>query len=202
MRLIGSRPGQLAAVGVALLSLAGCSRSGYQYLENDDAHVFAKLPSDWTVISDSIVNPSLVPSAEASYTGLPGDDTLPWRAEFTHDDEGRILVGRPSGYFGVQPVDARLRDELDVGSLLPFDPADTDSGFEIADRRDVTSGELHGLRMTIQSTDDDYVLDRLVLTDDSSSVVYVVQVQCSRACIDDHQDVIDEMMQTFTVERS
>ncbi len=203
MRSIARMSGSLVAVSLGVLALAGCGRSGYQYIESEDAHVFAKLPESWTITADGIVNPTLIPPDATDFSFLPGDDTLPWRAEFTDDPDGEVVLDQPSGYMTAQPVDARLRDSIDLAALLPFDPNDTADEFELIEQLDVRSGELRGLRMsyTAGSGAGQLLIQRLVLTDDGTSVVYVVQVGCSTACVEDNQDVIDEMMRTFTVER-
>jgi hypothetical protein len=51
----------LRAVGLLLvvagsLLLAACGRSGFQYIENEDDSVFLKIPAEWSVLSEGLVN--------------------------------------------------------------------------------------------------------------------------------------------------
>ena len=48
----------LAAVGAALtMGAAACGASGYQYVENDELGVYAKLPDEWTVYDETDLFP-------------------------------------------------------------------------------------------------------------------------------------------------
>ena len=51
-------PLSLVVVGAALVAgAAACGGSGYQYVENDELGVYAKLPDDWTVYDESDLFP-------------------------------------------------------------------------------------------------------------------------------------------------
>ena len=47
-------------VATAVLA-AGCGRSGYEYVENDDETVFLKIPEEWQVVSEGNVDFAITP---------------------------------------------------------------------------------------------------------------------------------------------
>jgi hypothetical protein len=183
-------------VAVCVSALVACGRSGYQYLESEDERVFAKIPDDWDVVSQGIIDFVLRPSDGSQVRLLPGDDTLPWRARFTADPSGRVGPDHVSGYVDVQPVDARMRDQVTLDVLAEIGTTDG----AIGEPRPIVLGDLEGFRLRLESAGDDpLVNDRLVLTDDRRTVVYVIQAGCRQPCFDDNAAVIDEIMRTFTV---
>ena len=90
MSLNGCVKHALRAVGLLLvvagsLLLAACGRSGFQYIENDDDSVFLKIPADWSVLSEGLVNFTLT-NDDGDLELLPGDSVLPWQAVFAEDE--------------------------------------------------------------------------------------------------------------------
>jgi hypothetical protein len=194
---VRKRPLALWASLAGLLLLAACGESGYQYLESDDEHVFAKIPGDWEIMSEGVVDFALRPEDGSQFRLLPGDDVLPWRAQFTSDPSGRVDPDSPAGYVDVQPVDARMREGLSIERLLELGPG----GETMSDPVPIVLGDLEGFRARYVTDGDDPVVgDRLVLTDDRHTVVYVVQVGCRETCFEANYDEIDEILRTFTVQ--
>ena len=193
-------------IGLAVLALvvllSACGRSGFQYLENTDSGVYAKIPEDWDVMSEGLVDFSL-PGEDGAVSVLPGEGTLPWRAVFGADgDAGFEQVESLIGSIEIQPVDRRLRSELSVEGLLGLDPADPADDIEVLFRAEVTQGELSGLRLIYQTdvAGTPTMVDRMLLSDDRLTTLYEIRMICETGCFAANAAVIEEVMSTFTVE--
>ena len=195
-----SRLAPLALIAVALLA-AACGRSGYQYVENDDDTVFIKIPEDWEVVSQGVVNFTISPDDEIR--GIPGEFILPWRAEFDAAPASRAgSYDYVQGYVEVQPVDLRWQSTLRADQFFPDISSNPDVLEQV--RHDlVTVGDVSGHRMAwkqVTADGDAFVSDRLVLVDSISSKVYQVTFVCTLGCYNANATQIDEIMSTFTVE--
>lgn len=198
--------GRRWSVGTTLVLLAltavACGRSGYQYIENDETGVYAKIPDDWSVISEGLIDFALV-GEDGQMAILPGDDILPWRAYFDAEpDAERGGFDRVLGAVEVQPVDRRLRGSLNLETLVGFDPNAPTDEYRVLYRSDVERGALTGMRLIYETelSGIDNTVDRLMLTDDRFTTVYEVRIFCATACFADNANVIEEIMDTFTVE--
>lgn len=188
----------LVLVATAVLA-AGCGRSGYEYVENDDETVFLKIPEDWQVVSEGNVDFAITPDNNPQ--GLPGERVLPWRAQF-NAAPGINSLDYVAGFVEVQPVDRRMRSTL---SLAQFLPIDLSSGREIeVVRHDlISAGDISGHRIAWKELAPDgreVMGDRLVMTNSLHSVVYTVGLGCTVGCYNANAAEIDEVMRTFTVE--
>ncbi len=192
-----------AALAIMTMVGAACGRSGFQYIENDTDTVFVKIPSNWELLSEGIVD-FTVTNEDGQLELLPGDEVLPWRAVFDASPEAeRGQLKHVAGSVEVQPVDRRLRSGLDLGRFLGFDPNEPTEGVEVLRRYRVSEGRFNGLRIVYRPDLDGSVratVDRVLLTDDRGSAVYDLILFCSVDCYDENQAVIDEIMTTFTVE--
>ena len=188
----------LVLVATAVLA-AGCGRSGYDYVENDDETVFLKIPEDWQVVSEGNVDFAITPDGNYPQI-LPGEDVLAWRAQFGAAPDLNSL-DYVAGFVEVQPVDRRMRSEL---NLAQFFPVDLSAGEVDVVRHDlVTAGDISGHRIAWKQVTPDgleIIGDRLVMTNSLNSVVYTVGVGCTIGCYNANAAVIDEVMRTFTVE--
>ena len=188
----------LVLVATAIL-VAGCGRSGYDYVENDDETVFLKIPEDWQVVSEGNVDFAITPDGNYPQI-LPGEEVLAWRAQFDAAPDLNSL-DYVAGFVEVQPVDRRMRSEL---NLAQFFPVDLSAGEVDVVRHDlVTAGDISGHRIAWrQITPDGLEImgDRLVMTNSLNSVVYTVGVGCTIGCYQANAAAIDEVMRTFTVE--
>ena len=188
----------LVLMATAVLA-AGCGRSGYDYVENDDETVFLKIPEGWQVVSEGNVDFAITPDGNYPQI-LPGEDVLAWRAQFDAAPDINSL-DYVAGFVEVQPVDRRMRSEL---NLAQFFPVDLSAGEVDVVRHDlVTAGDISGHRIAWkQITPDGLEImgDRLVMTNSLNSVVYTVGVGCTIGCYNANAAAIDEVMRTFTVE--
>lgn len=190
----------VALVAMALL-VAACGRSGYEYVENADETVFLKIPEDWQVVSEGNVDFALTPDGNYPQI-LPGEDTLAWRAQFDAAPDTNSL-DFVVGFVEVQPVDRRMRSELNLAEFFPIDPEAAPGEFEVVRHDLVTAGDISGHRIAWKQTIDDgqqIMGDRLVLTNSLNSVVYTVGLGCTVGCYNANAADIDEVMRTFTVE--
>ncbi len=185
----------------AAVMVAGCGRSGYQYVENADDTVFIKIPDDWEVVSEGTVNFVLTPDDDIQ--PIPGEFVLPWRAEFDAAPGGLQSSSEyVRGSVEIQPVDRRIQEKLPLTFFFP-EVSGEQEGVEQLLHHLVTIGDVSGHRFIwTEATADGQVLmgDRLVLTDSINSVVYSVDVQCSVGCYQANAASIEEIMSTFTVE--
>lgn len=182
----------------ALLALlaASCGRSGFQYIENEETGLFAKIPDEWEITSEGLVDFVIVGS-DGEIALLPGDRILPWRTDFDASPADDLDLDGVLGTIEIQPVDRRLRSEITVDSLIGLDSAG-----QILAREPVERGDFTGLRITYETemSGRDALVDRMMLHDDRFSAVYELRLFCNEACFAENAAVIDEIMATFTVE--
>ena len=191
----------LVLVATAVLA-AGCGRSGYQYVEYDGENVFIKIPESWDVVSEGNVDFALTPDDNPQV--LPGERLLPWRAQFDASPaQDPFSFDYVAGFVEVQPVDRRMRSELNLVSLFPFNRTAGDGEIEVVRHDLVTVGDVSGHRITWRQVTPDgqeIVGDHLVMANSLKSVVYTVGFGCTVGCYAANVAEIDEIMRTFTVE--
>ncbi len=176
--------------------LVACGGTRYQYLESDDGHVFAKIPTDWTIEAEGAVDFAYVDPTNSSFAFVAGDSTRPWRAQFVAGEADDV----PFGYVEGQHVDARFRDGFLLSTFLKGRrPSDAKE----LERRLIAVGEHIGYRTSYTVTDDSDVeqfVDEVYLTDDRRSGVYVMSISCSVECHERHEAEFNKILTTFWVE--
>ena len=187
-------------VATAVLA-SGCARSGYEYVENDDETVFLKIPEDWQVVSEGNVDFAITPDGNYPQI-LPGEDVLAWRAQFdaAPDIDSLDYV---AGFVEVQPVDRRMRSQLNLAEFFPIDLESVTGEFEVVRHDLVSVGDISGHRIAWKQITPDgreVMGDRLVMTNSLNSVVYTVGLGCTVGCYNTSAAEIEEVMRTFTVE--
>ena len=190
----------LALVATAVLA-AGCGRSGYDYVENDDESVFLKIPEDWQVVSEGNVDYAITPDGNYPQI-LPGEDVLAWRAQFAAAP-GVNSLDYVAGFVEVQPVDRRMRTELNLAEFFPIDLDSAAAQIEVVRHDLVSAGDISGHRIAwkqVAADGREIMGDRLVMTNSLNSVVYTVGLGCTVGCYNANAAAIDEVMRTFTVE--
>ncbi len=190
----------LVLVAAAVLA-AGCGRSGYEYVENDDETVFLKIPEDWQIVSEGNVDFAITPDGNYPQI-LPGEDVLAWRAQFDAAP-GISSLDYVAGFVEVQPVDRRMRSDLNLASFFPIDATSIDGEIEVVRHDLITVGDISGHRIAWKQTTADgreIMGDRLVMTNSLNSVVYTVGLGCTVGCYNANSAEIEEVMRTFTVE--
>ena len=190
----------LVLVATAVLA-AGCGRSGYEYVENDDETVFVKIPEDWHIVSEGNVDFAITPDGNYPQI-LPGEEVLAWRAQFDAAPDTPSL-DYVAGFVEVQPVDRRMRSQLNLAEFFPIDLSSAVGEIEVVRHDLVTVGDISGHRIAWRQTTADgreIIGDRLVMTNSLNSVVYTVGLGCAVVCYNANVAEIDEVMRTFTVE--
>ena len=196
-----ARPAVLGLIAAAILA-GGCGRSGYQYVENRDDTVFLKIPDDWEIVAEGVVNYAITPDDNPQR--LPGENVVPWRVVFNAAPGGAPpSFDHVSGFVEVQPVDRRMRSDLSLSAFFPAEVSTLAEGVEVVRHDMVTAGEASGRRIAWTRLMEDgrrIKGDRLVMTNDLNSVIYTVGLGCSIGCYDANAASIEEVMSTFTVE--
>ena len=201
MRLRSRARAVVLVLAATAILAAGCGRSGYDYVENDDETVFLKIPEDWQVVSEGNVDFAITPDGNYPQI-LPGEDVLAWRAQFDAAPDTNSL-DYVAGFVEVQPVDRRMRSQLNLAEFFPIDLESAVGEIEVVRHDLVSAGDISGHRIAWkQLTPDGRTImgDRLVLTNSLNSVVYTVGLGCTVGCYNANATAIDEVMRTFTVE--
>lgn len=205
-----SRSARQRTIGVAALLIAAagllfaaCGRSGFQYLESDTSGAYAKIPADWSVTSEGFVDFAIT-GEDDQIRILPGETVVPWKAEFNAaPDATSQTTDHVLGALEVQPVDRRMRGQLALENLFGFDLADPNDGVTVLSQTPTERGELTGLRLSYARTAANGLesrVERIMLTDDRFTTIYDLRLFCGTTCFIENDAVINEIIDTFTVE--
>jgi hypothetical protein len=207
----------LAVAAIAALAVAGCAGSGYTYHANQDEQLFFKLPDDWTVFDTD----------DFTAAGAQDEPGL-WRRGFsasnrpTIDEVFAITADEPRGYVEVLPLDVMERDTMNLAVLRganlgtdaagnPLDPleyaqANPDGEIQILGYDDsiVYDHGAHGVHIRVAVTpmdsDTTAIIDQTALIDAATSRRYVLSIGCSVQCFDEHENEIQEVIESWTLE--
>jgi hypothetical protein len=207
----------LALAAVAAFAVAGCAGSGYTYHANQDEQLYFKVPDSWTVFDTE------------DFTAA-GADALPglWRRGFVAgtdpsiDEVFAITSEQPRGYVEVLPLDVGERDTISLATLRganlgtdsegnPLDPlmyAQENPNGEIQilgyDDNVVYDEGPHGVHIRVAVTPQDStttaIIDQHALVDAATSRRYVLSIGCSARCFEAHEDQIEEVIESWTLE--
>lgn len=198
---IGVRTGRMVAAVVAGAALLGACGGGpeYTYIESDDGHMYAKIPSDWNVDREGAVDYTLIQKDNnVRFAFTVDDSTQPWRADFSQAGPGG---DGPVGFIEAQHVDARVRSDFRLGTYIDQFNDQQREGHEDYERSDFRREGLIGYRVSMTLPGDDPVeVNEVWFMDQRRSGVYRATVVCSVDCADDYEREIDEIISTFTVE--
>jgi hypothetical protein len=204
----------LLAVALALVAVGACGTSGYQYVENDDLGIYARLPDDWAVYDESDLFPddsdrqrelrgqqawfrsfdaAEDPSAEASQS--PGDDT-------------------PTGVVTVRALSRQEREQLNLSVLRgrgnpmldPLAAEAAGSGGEVAVLSDEPvefEGGFTGIHtvFVVETDDEPIVFDQVAVRNADTTAIAVFLVSCSEDCyFETHKDEIADVVDSWTIQ--
>jgi len=207
--LAGGRRALLVVVAMGVV-ITACGRSGYQYVENRDQGIYVKVPDNWEVreleelpendaqtVGDLLLQP-VVPESE------------PWTVALTSPDDE---LGRVVGQVTMIPIGAEFRDQVSTALMRAVtsplglgDPVelaeDTDSDFQILLNRDLADSPLRGNRVVYNYSGEEgaRTFDQLFLVDEANQRLYGLVLSCEITCYRANATVIDEIVQSFTVE--
>ncbi|HXF56872.1 MAG TPA: hypothetical protein VNO34_04745 [Actinomycetota bacterium] len=206
-------PARLSAlVVVAGLVLGACS-STYTYVKNPQARTFFKVPNDWRVFSEEEIFArdieGLSPQGEAATREaiwMVAFDASP-HPSLDHLFEADAQA--PHGFARVQPISDQARDTFSLATLrnilFPIDRvAQEDPGaVEILQNQDlVLDNGFHGSRIVfnIRRGTTFYTVNQTALVDPATRTLYLFVVGCEARCYVANQDVIEDVVQSWTVE--
>jgi hypothetical protein len=202
----------VVAAAVAFGALSACGGSGYEYVQNDDAGLYFRVPDSWTVLE-----------VEETDSGRPAPAVAtpdPWLRLIDRSptpgagNYQASLPGYPVGLASVRAVEsAEARDGLDYATLrssvLGEDPlvlADEPGGtLELVDGYDITTDEgLRGQRLvySVQVEGDRYVTyDHTALVNENTTEVYELLLKCEATCYEANRGEIDDIVDSWTIEQ-
>ena len=153
--MFGVRRAGALLLGMAVASgLAACGEADNEYVANNDAGLFVRLPADWTVYEVANDNPAADPRTDV--------DAGRWRVVFDASDSPsrahleQPVPDAPVGFVEIVPTamlegaqlssHAALRSMLLGGQADPLDPS-SDVDVEVLDYEEVDLGHHWGNRI-------------------------------------------------------
>lgn len=198
-----------------LAALAACGGPRYQYVQNDDFGVYAKLPASWTIHDEKQLFPDL------SEQELKDFHQSNWMRTFTGDglkaDKSLLFVGdssEPVGMVKIQALSPDIRERISLASLRGF-AALNDGSRDLMQDRDVKivrdepvsfKGGFHGVRTVFETPVPEgggatAVVDSTALLNDNSTIMYVFKVTCTTKCyFETHKDEIAKVVDSWTIQ--
>jgi hypothetical protein len=210
----------LLATGSSALA-AGCGGSGYQYVENGELGVYAKVPDDWTMYDEEDLLVVLAASEEeAAAEEAPTElnlqsitDRMWFRGFDGGEDPDRAEMlqftgSEPRGAVMVQQLTVAQREQMNVMGMRGFSPLDmrpeTTGRFRLLDENAVEfDGGYHGIHTVYaeQLEDGLAIVDQTILLDATSSTLYRFVVGCNQDCyMETHTDEIQAIVDSWTIQ--
>lgn len=207
-------PPILAALAFVGLAAVGCGGSGYQYVENDQLGVYARLPEDWGVYDESDLFP------DASERELEQRASQVWMRTFDGaaepSVEGSQAVGgeSPAGLVVVRVLGQQEREQLDLGALRgagnpALDPvaaaaADAEGIVEVVRDEPVEfEGGFTGVHtvFVVDQGDGPVVTEQIALRNAATTALALFKVSCSESCYyETHKDEIADLVESWTIQ--
>lgn len=195
------------------LTVAACGGSGYEYVENDDAGLYFRVPDTWSVVPVDTTDEGIPETLLASeqWVRLLDKSADPDLANLQ-----AVLPRQPVGLASVSSVATNSeRDALDYVALRsmalggeddPLALASTpDSGVDLVSIDDVTTEEgLRGERIVFTVTQDDGGLttfDQTALVNPLTTEIYRLFLKCEAHCYEANRGEIDDIVDSWTIEQ-
>jgi hypothetical protein len=208
----------LVAAGTMLAGLAACAAPTYTYAADTTDHSYFKVPASWPQV-DSHALLGAQGQLGHSLAG-PAGGALAWARAYdgAADPSPTALLigsGSPVVYATVQDLSSTLRSELSFDAmrnlLLPVTPSARQtataeglklSGFVLISSSTITNKD--GVRGINELFEYDVggqpdAFDQTVLTNGSTTKLYLLLVQCYQNCFISHQAQIKTVVNSFTV---
>jgi hypothetical protein len=209
----------LTVVAVALAAGAGvsaCGGSGYQYVENDDLGIYARLPDDWAVYDESELFP------EESDSQIERRARQSWVRTFDAASdpsaEGSQGFGEesPTGVMLVRVLSRQEREQLDLSALRGAGNPDLDpvaaassggaGGGDVtvlADEPVEYDGGFTGVHtvFVVEQPGDAVVIDQVAVRNAETTAIAVFRLSCNEQCYEDtHHDEIADVVESWTIQ--
>jgi hypothetical protein len=186
--------------GLALLLLfaaAACQGSGFQYVTDSDSSTYFKLPEDWKLFNQDV--PSVYTTYFVAFDGAP-------QASPDH-----LLSPNSDHPFGLAQVRILTDKQKANWSLtamrnfdLPIDQLVEQKRAEVISEDDevVLDNGVHGIRLvyTIQQDSGTMTINQTSLVDPATRVFYQFIIGCEIRCYSHNQDVIEQVVNSWTIE--
>jgi hypothetical protein len=202
---------------VAATSAAGCGRSGYQTIENEDAGLYARLPDDWAVYDEAQLDPDM------SERELEQTRAVAWVRAFNANDEptadgsNDLTSDSPTGAVQFLALPPSVRDALSLsalrGALNPAQdpvalqtaaPAEGQPQVQVLVNEPVEfDAGFTGVHTVFQVDfgDEVSVIDRTALRNGASTFAALFEVRCSETCyFETHKDEIADLVDSWTIQ--
>jgi hypothetical protein len=200
---------------VTPVALAGCSSSGYSYVQHTSgsSDTFFKVPTTWKLFDQGSIlkaNPNIAPA------DVPAAEKAAWEVEFdgsTQPALNHVLAFAASSPWGVAMVRQLTPTEADSYSfaslrteLLPDDPlAAQQTGtftYRVKSVSDITrTGGLRGQQMVVDVVAGQkmFRLDQVGLVDTATKHVFLLDVGCSLTCFQSNSGLINQVVSSWNV---
>jgi hypothetical protein len=198
---------------LATVGLSACGAPAYTYVADSPASTYYKVPTQWHQISQHDVNAALQ-AAGASTSGIWTTafdaSTVP---TFNHND--LVDISSPFVFADVIKLSPSASSGLSYNAMRDFwlpvtatarqnDAAQGFPGANFTPLRDQTiSGKqgVHGVRETYQYTFNGVTdtFDEVVLTNADQTVLYSIEVHCTKTCYSQNESSINTVMTSFTL---
>lgn len=208
----------LAMVVAALVGgTVACGRSGYQYVQNDDLGIYAKLPGDWTVYDES----DLFPDSSAREESARAERM--WFRTFDAADAPSVEASQqpgaddPVGFVGVFALARDQRELLNLRALRGAGSPERDP-VALAAAGPTAGGPTYQVLLdepvefeggysgvhTVFTSDEGgsvTVFDRTAVRDTATTAVAIFEVSCSETCyFETHKDEIADLVDSWTLQ--
>jgi len=200
-------------LGVLGTFAVGCGASGYQYVENEDLGVFARVPDSWTMYDEGDV----LRSTDENITDIELEQ-LSDRVWFRGFDSSNhpsvdgifdLSAAEPRGFMRIQQLSMTEREQVNLTSIRGFDPlaaitGQTDSQIEVLVDEPADFEGYHGVHTVFAQSDSDgqvAIVDQTAVLDSTSSVLFLFLVGCEPECYDhSHHDEIAAIVDSWTIQ--
>ncbi|HET6949198.1 MAG TPA: hypothetical protein VFI47_02425 [Acidimicrobiales bacterium] len=218
------RAGLLALIGLATtLGAVACGSSGYQYVQNDELGVYAKVPDDWAVYDEEALFPDDSERERERRLAVTWTRSFDASDDPSPDHSKTLASAEPTGRVRVFGLPPEFREQVNLSALRglgmddpQLDPvalSQQESGVQVVSDEPVTfDGGYHGVR-TVFTIDPQaaeataggdmgtVVVDQTTVLNSTSDVVYIFQVSCTEQCyFDTHKDAIADIVDSWTIQ--
>lgn len=198
---------------LAMVALSACGAPAYTYVADSAASTYYKVPTQWHQISQKDLN--------AAITAAGGSSTGAWFTAFdgnsapSTNDGGSLGLAQPYVFAQVGQMSSTESAEISYDAMrdiwLPVTSTGqqeaASEGFpgtnftQLRDQTITAAQGVHGVRETFQYTFSGVTdtFDEEVLTNADQTILYSLEVHCTKACYTQNQNSINTVMSSFTV---
>jgi hypothetical protein len=222
MRQLRRTAAGLITAGTMVAALAACGAPSYTYAADHTDHAYFKVPADWQQVKPTSVETVQAALLSKSAAGAAGG-TFAWSRAYAatvNPPVNDLLTGSrtPVVYASVQDLSPALRAALSFDNmrdlLFPVTGqarqaatanGSTLSGFNLVSSTTITTKDgVRGINelfeYTIGGLPDAF--DQTVLTNSSTTKLYLLLVQCYQDCFASHAAQIKAVVDSFIVRGS